>query len=75
MNNLLRICYPVFMKNNDWEHYADADILSRVSVRLIGSSEKAAWDALITERHYLKNAHLVGRQLRYVAEVDGQWVA
>lgn len=64
-----------FMKNNDWEHYADADILARVSVRLIESSEKAEWDALITERHYLKNAHMVGRQLRYVAEVDGQWVA
>lgn len=63
------------MKSNDWEHYADADILSRVSVRLIENSEKAAWDALITERHYLKNANLVGRQLRYVAELDGQWVA
>lgn len=63
------------MKNSGWEHYADADILARVSVRLIDGSEKAAWDALITERHYLKNANLVGRQLRYVAELDGKWVA
>jgi hypothetical protein len=44
-------------------------------VRVIEPGEKAAWDQLITERHYLKNAHLVGRQLRYVAELDGQWVA
>lgn len=63
------------MKENAWEHYADADILARVTVRLIDSSEKAAWDALITERHYLKNANMVGRQLRYVAELDGKWVA
>lgn len=63
------------MKKEAWEGYADAEVLSRVSVRLIEPGEKAAWDRLIIERHYLKNAHLVGRQLRYVAELDGQWVA
>lgn len=63
------------MKTNAWKQYADADILTRVTVRLITSEEKAKWDKLITERHYLGNAHLVGRQLRYVAELDGQWVA
>ena len=63
------------MKTDAWKHYADAEILARVTVRLIEPSEKAAWDGLITERHYLKNAHLVGRQLRYVAELDGQWMA
>ena len=63
------------MKRETWERYADGEVLARVSVRLIDPGEKAAWDQLITERHYLKNAHLVGRQLRYVAELDGQWVA
>lgn len=63
------------MKEDAWKGYADAEILARVTVRLVEPGEKAAWDALITERHYLENAHLVGRQLRYVAELDGQWIA
>jgi hypothetical protein len=63
------------MKKEAWKQYADAEVLARVSVRLIEPGEKAAWDQLITERHYLKNAHLVGRQLRYIAELDGQKIA
>jgi len=63
------------MKTEAWKQYGDADVLARVSVRLIEPQEKARWDALICERHYLGNAHLVGRQLRYVAELDGEWVA
>jgi len=63
------------MKTEPWKQYADAEILSRVSVRLITPEEKVRWDALICEKHYLGNAHLVGRQLRYVAELDGQWIA
>lgn len=63
------------MKTEPWKQFADGEILERVRVRLIKPEEKARWDELIAERHYLRNAHLVGRQLRYVAEVDGQWVA
>jgi len=63
------------MKTEAWKGYADAEVLNRVSVRLIAPEEKARWDELICERHYLGNANLVGRQLRYVAEVDGEWVA
>lgn len=63
------------MNTHAWRQYADGDVLARVSVRLIEPHEKARWDALICERHYLGNAHLVGRQLRYVAELDGDWVA
>lgn len=58
-----------------WKQYADADILKRVTVRLITPEEKARWDELICQRHYLGNANLVGRQLRYVAELDGAWIA
>lgn len=68
-------CESMGMKAEAWKQYADAEILSRVRVRLIEPDEKAKWDALITERHYLGNAHLVGRQLRYVAELDEEWVA
>jgi hypothetical protein len=63
------------MKTKVWRKYADAAVLARVSVRLITPEEKIRWDELITQRHYLGNAYLVGRQLRYVAELDGQWVA
>ena len=33
------------------------------------------WNRLVCEHHYLKNAHLVGEQLRYVVTYQGQWVA
>jgi hypothetical protein len=54
---------------------AERAVLERVQVRLIGAEERERWDAAIEQNHYLKNARLVGEQLRYVAEVDGQWVA
>lgn len=63
------------MKTEAWKRYGDAEVLARVSVRLITPGEKVRWDELICQRHYLGNANLVGRQLRYVAELDGQWVA
>jgi Domain of unknown function (DUF4338) len=50
-------------------------VLDRLTVRLLRPDEQARWDELITTRHYLHNAHLVGEQLRYVAETDGQWQA
>lgn len=68
-------CYTGRMKTAAWTGEADTAVLANVSVRLIEPQEKARWDALICERHYLRNAQLVGRQLRYVAELDGQWVA
>ena len=71
---LARLCYARGMKTEAWRGYADAEILGRVSVRLIEPEEKARWDELICQRHYLGNANLVGRQLRYVAELDGRWV-
>jgi len=63
------------MKREAWKDYGDAETLARVSVRLIEPEEKAKWDEQIEQHHYLGNAHLVGRQLRYVAELDGRWVA
>jgi hypothetical protein len=53
----------------------EADVLQRVTVRWVRDEERAAFDQLLEERHYLASAHLSGQTLRYVAEMDGQWVA
>ena len=50
-------------------------MLRRVSVRLLRPDERARYDQLIEERHYLHSAVVAGENLRYVAELDGQWLA
>lgn len=50
-------------------------LLEGVTVRLLEASERARFDEELAAKHYLKNAHAVGRVLRYVAEYRGQWVA
>lgn len=54
---------------------AEQEMLEGVGVRLVRSEEREAFDRLLCEHHYLKSAQFVGEQLRYVAEVEGQWVA
>jgi hypothetical protein len=54
---------------------SETGILSRVTVRLLAEAERARFDRLLEERHYLQSAQLCGQTLRYVAEVDGEWVA
>lgn len=49
--------------------------LSRVRVRLICADERGKWDALMRAHHYLGLTAMVGRSLRYVAEIDGHWLA
>ncbi|MDP2371396.1 ISAs1 family transposase [Rhodoferax sp.] len=49
--------------------------LKRVRVRLIKADERAQWDVLMRAHHYLGFVALVGRSLRYVAEIDGHWLA
>jgi hypothetical protein len=53
----------------------EADLLQRVTVRLLRDEEREGFDRLLEERHYLASARLAGQSLRYVAELDGQWVA
>ncbi len=53
----------------------EPDVLKRVTVRLIEESERALFDAMIEQKHYLCSARMVGRTLRYVAELDGEWIA
>ena len=51
-------------------------VLEGLQLRLLTAPEdKRRWDQLVEERHYLKSARLVGEQLRYVAEYQGQWLA
>jgi hypothetical protein len=54
---------------------AEAAVLNQITVRLIQPHEQARWDQLVRQHHYLKNARMVGEQLRYVVEVQGQWLA
>ena len=53
-------------------------ILNTVVVRLLTADElereRYRYRQLMTAHHYLKSDQLVGEQLRFVAEVDGQWV-
>lgn len=53
----------------------EQDVLDNVAVRPIQEHEKSRWNQLIEQDHYLHNPRLVGEQLRYVAEVDSEWVA
>jgi hypothetical protein len=54
---------------------AEQALLDGVTLRLITPQERQRFDRLLVEQHYLHNASLVGEQLRYVAEFQGQWVA
>jgi len=47
----------------------------RVTVRLLREQERCEFDWRLEEQHYLESSRLVGQSLRYVAELDGQWVA
>lgn len=54
----------------------EQDVLDHLQVRLLTSpQDKARCDQLLVEHHYLKDATLVGEQLRYVATYKGQWLA
>jgi len=51
-------------------------ILDQLQVHLVTPQQKAQWDRLVRQHHYLKNARLVGEQLRYVAtDARGRWLA
>ena len=54
---------------------SEPDVLKRVTLRLVGDDEREVFDRTLEAQHYLANARLAGQTLRYVAELDGQWVA
>src|SRR5437773_10999020 len=53
----------------------EQEILIHLTVRLVSAEEVERFDQLLTQHHYLRNGHLVGEHLRYVAEYRGQWLA
>ena len=53
----------------------EGEFLRRVVVRLLMAEERERFDRLLEQEHYLGSARVGGQNLRYVAEVDGQWVA
>lgn len=57
------------------ERLPEQDYLRRVSVRLIMPEERDRFDHLLETRHYLQSARVGGQSLRYIAEVQGEWVA
>lgn len=46
-----------------------------LEVRLMKPAEEEKWDQLMKEHHYLGFERLSGEMLKYVAEMDGEWVA
>jgi len=53
----------------------EQDVLQKVTLRPIDEHEKEQWNQIVAEEHYLKSAALIGEQIRYVAELDGEWIA
>jgi len=54
---------------------SEPEVLQRLTVRLLREDERPQFDRLLENQHYLASARLAGQTLRYVAELDGQWVA
>src|ERR1039457_7608777 len=54
----------------------EQSLLEQLQVRLVPSAQRRRWDQLVRQHHYLKNARLVGEQLRYVViDAAGNWLA
>jgi len=49
--------------------------LGQIVVRLPAPWERERFDRLLVEKHYLHSARVGGRSLRYVVELNGEWVA
>jgi hypothetical protein len=49
-------------------------LIEGVQVRPMEGPERERFDQVMVQEHYLKSAQLVGEQVRYVAEYQGQWV-
>jgi hypothetical protein len=54
---------------------AESSTLRRVRVRLITEADIGRFNFHLEQDHYLESSRYAGQALRYVAELDGQWVA
>src|SRR5258708_20380307 len=56
--------------------YEEPTILDQLDAQCVVLPEEVQqWNSLVCEHHYLKNANLVGEQLRYVVSFQGQWLS
>jgi hypothetical protein len=53
----------------------EVDFLREVKVRLLAENEVGQFNFYLERQHYLESSRFAGQSLRYVAEVQGQWVA
>jgi hypothetical protein len=53
----------------------EVDFLREVRVRLLAENEVGQFNFYLEREHYLESSRFAGQSLRYVAEVQGQWVA
>lgn len=53
----------------------ESDFLHKITVRLLADNEVGQFNFYMERAHYLESSRFAGQSLRYVAEVDGQWVA
>ncbi len=53
----------------------ESDFLRKITVRLLRDYEVGQFNFYVESEHYLESSRFAGQSLRYVAEVDGQWVA
>lgn len=52
------------------------EVLAKLVVQRVTEPEELQrWNREVSEKHYLKNANLVGEQLRYAVTYQGEWLA
>ena len=62
-----QVAFPTKINKNSTIHH--------LVVRPINIAERLQWDTLMAKHHYLGFKSLAGKSIRYVAEIQGQWVA
>ena len=66
-------------KSNPFIYGKDVDYfhneIHEICVELIGVDQESRWNTLMKEHHYLGFNGLIGEQLKYVAILNGEWVA
>jgi hypothetical protein len=53
----------------------EKELLKRITVWFAREEKRELFDLTLEKHHYLHSARLAGLMLRYIAELDGQWVA
>jgi hypothetical protein len=53
----------------------EKELLENVTVRLLAENEVGQFNFYLERDHYLESSRFAGQSLRYVAEVEGHWVA